>query len=154
MSKALHQTSRNDQRAGPRERSSIGHLARGLVLIRPHWNVAALCIFLLLAEGGAALGVPLVAGELVQSLWASGNGLVGIAIVVLIFLVSTQAVLAVAGHYLLSALGEDVVADLRMMLYQHLQRLPIAFHERRARGRCCRFCPTTRKRRAIAWFMG
>ena len=134
MSKALRQTSRNDQRAGPRERSSIGHLARGLVLIRPHWNVAALCIFLLLAEGGAALGVPLVAGELVQSLWASGNGLVGIAIVVLIFLVSTQAVLAVAGHYLLSALGEDVVADLRMMLYQHLQRLPIAFHERRARG--------------------
>jgi ATP-binding cassette, subfamily B, bacterial len=64
------------------------------------------------------------------SLWPLGEAVAGFAVAV-----AVQAATSRAYIYAMGRIGETVVIDLRRRLFEHFQRLPVAFHEHYTSGR-------------------
>jgi ATP-binding cassette, subfamily B, bacterial len=94
----------------------------------------ALCSVLMLAETGATLAVPWLAGLFAQQLLASTGDAGRMLLVVLVGLFAVQAVLKFATALMLGRAAESILADLRTRLYDHLQALPLAYFHQRRRG--------------------
>ena len=92
----------------------------------------ALCSLLMLAETGAALAVPWLAGQFAAGLLTGAAQAGGALLLGLLALFAVQALLTFANAWLLGRTAESILADLRTRLYDHLQALPLAyFHQRR-----------------------
>jgi subfamily B ATP-binding cassette protein MsbA len=92
----------------------------------------ALCSLLMLAETGASLAVPWLAGQFAAGVMADAAHVGGTLLLALLGLFAMQALLTFANSLLLGRAAEAILADLRMRLYDHLQALPLQFfHERR-----------------------
>ena len=93
--------------------------------------------FLLLSILGAFLAVatPVLAGEVVNAIVdGSGTGLV-IRLAVLIALVAVaDAGVSLATRWFSSKIGEQVILDLRTSVFDHVQKMPIAFFTRTRTG--------------------
>jgi len=119
-----------------------GTLVRGLVV--PHWRAFA---------GAAATTVLVTAAEILQPFplkWAldhllegrsAGAGLSGSDLRLLLELAAAVLAIAAAGalgsfggNLLLRRAGERIAHTLRVRTYEHLQRLSLAFHDRRQKG--------------------
>ncbi len=99
--------------------------------MRPH--ATALGLVLLAAVAGTVLAtlIPLVAKSVIDGPLAQGDGggllpLAGLALA----LGLAEALLAAVRRYRLAEVSTAVEARLRDDLYAHLQRLPVAFHDR------------------------
>jgi ABC-type multidrug transport system fused ATPase/permease subunit len=104
--------------------------------LTPHRSVLATIVALLLAGAATALAQPWLAGEVTAQLIASpgtGAGLYGL-LGIWLALIVTRAVLGFATQYLIGTTGENVTAELRSRLFQHLQAMPLAYHQRHASG--------------------
>ncbi|MEP6964294.1 MAG: ABC transporter transmembrane domain-containing protein, partial [Polaromonas sp.] len=92
----------------------------------------ALCSLLMLAETGAALAVPWLAGQFAAGLLTGAAQAGGALLLGLLALFAVQALLKFVNAWLLGRTAEAILADLRTRLYDHLQALPLAyFHQRR-----------------------
>jgi ABC-type multidrug transport system fused ATPase/permease subunit len=113
-------------------RRRLGVLAR---LALPYRGRAALAIATLLAFTIVALLPPYLAKLAVDDGISEGN-LTTLAIVVLAFLAAGVAtfVLSSAQTYFTGWVGERALADLRIQLFDHLQRLSLGYYERNRRG--------------------
>ena len=75
------------------------------------------------------LAVPLGIRELLDAVFDEGNsGLLNILTIGLSVLIIIQALLGFAGSYILDWVGERIVTDLRIQLYNHLHRLGLRFY--------------------------
>ena len=87
----------------------------------------ALAFLLSLFSTGASLAIPLVTKELVDSLTAASfswrTGLFLFAVFV------AQGILGGLSLYLLAFIGETIVADLRMKLWNKVLRLPVSYYD-------------------------
>lgn len=110
-------------------------LKRILVFASPYRR--QLIGFLLLSTGGAFLAVatPVLAGEVVNAIVA------GTAVDRVLWLAGLIAVVAVADagvslatRWFSSRIGEQVILDLRTAVFDHVQRMPIAFFTRTRTG--------------------
>lgn len=107
-----------------------------LTYLTPHRSVLAAIVALLLASAATALAQPWLAGKVTAELIAApgaGTALYGLLGIWLALIVA-RAALGFATQYLIGSTGEQVTSELRARLFQHLQAMPLTFHQRHASG--------------------
>ncbi|MBO9532252.1 MAG: ABC transporter ATP-binding protein [Solirubrobacteraceae bacterium] len=110
-------------------------LRRLFVLLRPYRaRTIGMFIALIAATGAALAPGPLVKHAIDDGIRAGDANV--LTLVVGLFLVSALLVWAgtAAMTYLVSWVGQRVLQDLRIQIFDHLQRLPVAFYERKRTG--------------------
>ena len=111
-------------------------------LVRRVWGFARpyrrrLLLFLVTVTLGALLGLapPLVFKRIIDVAIPNGDrGLVTTLALVALFLALLSTALDVAQRYWSSVVGEGLIFDLRAALYDHVQRMPLAFFTRTQTG--------------------
>jgi ABC-type multidrug transport system fused ATPase/permease subunit len=108
---------------------------RILQFARPHRR--ALIIFGVLSVVSAMLTVatPLLAGHVIDAIveHRASSTVIGLAIVIAVIAVA-DAVLGVVNRYFSSRIGEGLIWNLRTAVFDHVQRMPIAFFTRTRTG--------------------
>ena len=117
----------------PRDRRRLAVLWRLLPLIRPHRARFALAFAALCGASGMTLLYPWAAREVVDKGMKGTTAQLNTIMLVLLAAFLVNAVLVWLRHYSISWLGERVVADLRILVFDRVLTLPLAwFHERRS----------------------
>jgi ATP-binding cassette, subfamily B, bacterial len=102
---------------------------------RPHrW---ALLYFLLLSIVSAALTVatPILAGRVVDLIVAQGNATTVVQLAVLIAVLAVvDAGVGLISRWQSARIGEGLILDLRQAVFEHVQRMPVAFFTRTRTG--------------------
>jgi ATP-binding cassette subfamily B protein len=96
-----------------------------------------LLLYLVVILATAVVGSipPLVVGALIDHGVVSHNvGLVDLLAAVLVGLALAQTALSLLSRWFGSVIGEGIIYDLRVQLYDHVQRMPIAFFTRTQTG--------------------
>ncbi len=120
---------------GDRRPFSRATLKRIMAFARPHRG--KLTIFLLLSVATAVLAVatPLLAGQVVNAIVGGGEAGLVIELAVLIAVIAVaEAGLGLVTRWLSSQIGENLIYDLRRAVFQHVQRMPLAFFTRTRTG--------------------
>ncbi|MGQ9684504.1 MAG: ABC transporter ATP-binding protein [Anaerolineae bacterium] len=113
----------------------MGELRRLLAFVRPYWRRMAAATAFLLLSSLLGLVLPWVIRNIIDTVFVQQDyatlnrivvGLLGVFVVQGIFIYSRD--------YLLSYVGERVVASLRRCVYAQLMRLSLAFYTRRQTG--------------------
>ena len=98
---------------------------------------ARLVVFVIASVVGAVLGVasPVLAGDVVNAITGSRDSGLIVRLALLIALVAVaDAVVGVFTKWLSAGLGERVIYDLRTRVFDHVQRMPVAFFQRTRTG--------------------
>ncbi|MQA97410.1 MAG: ATP-binding cassette domain-containing protein [Streptosporangiales bacterium] len=110
-------------------------LARIFRFARPHSR--RLALFLLFSTVTAALAVatPLLAGRVMDGIWnhAAVGVIVGLAALIAVIALA-EAGLALLTRWLSASIGEGLILDLRQAVFDHVQRMPVAFFTRTRTG--------------------
>ena len=109
---------------------------RGLLaLLRPYRGRVALMLAALVVAVGAALAPPYLAGRAIDDGIAGGDlGALNVIVALLIASALLNFGATYAQTYLVSWVGQRALQDLRLRLFQHLQRLSVGFYSRRRTG--------------------
>ncbi len=97
----------------------------------------ALTVFLTLATASAVIGVatPVLAGRIVTAITrSSAPSVVVVLALVIAGLAVIDAGLTLAERWLSSRIGEGLIYDLRLAVFSHVQRMPLAFFMRTRTG--------------------
>ncbi|MEW2131845.1 ABC transporter ATP-binding protein [Streptomyces sp. NPDC005435] len=122
----------NAQEHRPLARATLRRIA---AFARPHR--AAIARFVLLGIGSALLAVatPVLAGRVVDAIVAGHDSGTVVRLSLLIALVAVvEAGLGVLVRRLSATLGEGLILDLRTTVFDHVQRMPVAFFTRTRTG--------------------
>lgn len=96
-----------------------------------------IALFVLLSIAGAALAVatPLLAGQVVNAIvdGESQSTVIWLAVVIALIAIA-EAGMGIASRWLSANIGEGLILDLRTAVYNHVQRMPIAFFLRTRTG--------------------
>ncbi len=107
---------------------------RVLTYARPYWRTLSLATLCLLLSSGISLSLPWLLCDPVNIMLAQKSIPdlnIFMALIVLFFI---QTLLSFAHNYLSGAVGQRVLADLRVGLFSHLQSLSLHFFLRRRTG--------------------
>ncbi|MCB0115275.1 MAG: hypothetical protein KDD84_14340, partial [Caldilineaceae bacterium] len=108
---------------------------RLLAYLKPYRGRMALAIGALAISSAMGLTFPLVIVQLLDSVLKQQNMTqLNFLTVALIGVFLVQAVFTLVQSYTLNFVGENIVLDLRSQLYQHLQRMSLAFYADRRVG--------------------
>ena len=88
----------------------------------------------MLLETAAALMVPWLGGQLAGVMISQSNLGADAVLIGLLALFAVQALLKFANRYILARTSENVLADLRIRVYDHLQALPLDFYHAHRKG--------------------
>ncbi|WP_324273238.1 SgcJ/EcaC family oxidoreductase [Blastococcus brunescens] len=113
-----------------------GTVRRILGIARPYRR--ELSFFLALVVGSSLIGVitPLLAGNIVNRI-ASLEGTAGDIVRIALFIAGlavVDAVISLATRWYSARIGEGVIYDLRSRVFEHVQRMPVAFFTRTQTG--------------------
>ncbi|MCU1518388.1 MAG: Lipid export ATP-binding/permease protein MsbA, partial [Pseudarthrobacter sp.] len=110
-------------------------LKRVLGFARPHRTKLIAFVSLSIVMAFLAVATPVLAGQVVDAIVAkAGSGEV-IRLAVLIAVVAVaEAGLGLVSRWLSSTIGEGVIVDLRTRVFDHVQKMPIAFFTRTRTG--------------------
>ncbi|MGA5360620.1 ABC transporter ATP-binding protein [Streptomyces purpurascens] len=114
---------------------ALATLRRIGAFARPHRRRIAL--FVLLGVGTALLAVatPVLAGSVVDVIVSAGDEGTVVCLALLIALIAVaEAALGILGRRLSATLGEHLILDLRTAVFDHVQRMPVAFFTRTRTG--------------------
>ncbi|MFE8990208.1 ABC transporter ATP-binding protein [Streptomyces collinus] len=114
---------------------ALATLRRIGAFARPHRRRIA--FFVLLGVGTALLAVatPVLAGSVVDTIVSHGDEGTVVRLALLIALIAVvEAALGVLGRRLSAMLGEHLILDLRTAVFDHVQRMPVAFFTRTRTG--------------------
>lgn len=106
------------------------------------WRFAArhhrrLAVFVGVSVVGATLTVatPLLAGRVVDQITGAGSaGVVVMLAVVIVAVAVAEAAVSLLTRWLSSTIGEGLILDLRTAVFDHVQRMPVAFFTRTRTG--------------------
>ncbi|MFF3504031.1 ABC transporter ATP-binding protein [Streptomyces sp. NPDC003247] len=102
---------------------------------RPHRRRIALFVLLGAVTALLAVATPVLAGRVVDAIVSHGDAGTVVRLALLIALLAVlEAVLAVLGRKLSATLGEGLILDLRTAVFDHVQRMPVAFFTRTRTG--------------------
>lgn len=135
----------------PLDQTVAGVRGRGFVrLLRPYWKLLAVAFVAMLIEGAASLAEPwplkvifdYVLGSKRPPEWLSawlGAGydrltLLDAAAIAVVMIAVAGAVSSFAEKYLSTTVAKRLGYDLRHLMYHHVQRLSLSFHEQRQTG--------------------
>jgi ATP-binding cassette subfamily B protein len=112
--------------------SRLKHLAS---LLRPYRGRVILMLIALLLATGAALVPPYLAGRAIDvGIHGKDTGALTVILVAFIGAAVINWVATYAQTYLINWVGQRALQDLRLELFQHLQRLSIGFYSRNRTG--------------------
>lgn len=107
---------------------------RIIAYARPYWRTLTAATVCLLLSSGISLSLPWILREPVDVMLAQKRIPALETLIGLVSLFLIQALLSFAHNYLSGAVGQRVLADLRMGLFSHLQTLSLPFFLRRRTG--------------------
>ena len=117
------------------EKLKGGQMRQLLPRLRPHAGSLVLSTVMLLASAALGLAFPWIVGRIFDGAFMRSNpGALDRIALMLFVLLTVQAVTNFVQSYLLSAVGERVIAQLRKDLFGHLLTLPPAFFADRRTG--------------------
>jgi ABC-type multidrug transport system fused ATPase/permease subunit len=96
-----------------------------------------LAVFLAVSVGAAGLTVatPLLAGQVVDEITGAGSSAMVMTLAAVIAAVAVaEAVVSLVTRWLSSKIGEGLILDLRTAVFDHVQRMPVAFFTRTRTG--------------------
>ncbi|MBM3130094.1 MAG: ABC transporter ATP-binding protein [Chloroflexi bacterium] len=105
-------------------------VARLLEYLRPHWRRMAAALALVLVSSALTLSAPYLIKIAIDENIARGDaaGLAQVALLLAGVFVAIYFATA-ALQYLLSWVGQKILATLRAQLFRHLQKLPLGYHD-------------------------
>ncbi|MFI7616245.1 ABC transporter ATP-binding protein [Nonomuraea terrae] len=131
---AWHQLySMNDRQ----ERRSVSRatLRRIAGFARPHRRKLTVFLLLSVVLAGLAVAAPLLAGRVVDAVFnREPLGVVVVVALLIAGLAIVEAGLGLLNRWLSAGLGEDLILDLRTAVFDHVQRMPVAFFTRTRTG--------------------
>jgi ATP-binding cassette subfamily B protein len=135
MSMAAMRSFRRDPSVTARELPK-GTVRRILGVARPYRR--ELAFFLSLVVGSSLIGVitPLLAGDIINriaGLHGTAGGIIRIALVIA-GLAIVDAAISLGTRWFSARIGEGVIYDLRSRVFEHVQRMPVAFFTRTQTG--------------------
>ncbi|MGW4796478.1 ABC transporter ATP-binding protein, partial [Nonomuraea sp. NPDC004297] len=102
---------------------------------RPHRRKLTLFLLLSVLMAGLAVGSPLLAGRVVDAIFRSEPlGVVVTVALLIAALALAEAGLGLLSRWLSAGIGEDLILDLRTAVFDHVQRMPVAFFTRTRTG--------------------
>lgn len=130
-----HRSGKPDEIIAPASRSSVNTFLRLLGYVRPYWRWMGLTIFALIVSSLLGLVLPLVVRNLVDFVIVNKDftnlNMVTVGLLVVFLL---QALFSFTQHITLAYIGENVMADIRISIFTHLQSLPLSFYADRRTG--------------------
>ncbi|MFF8971058.1 ABC transporter ATP-binding protein [Streptomyces sp. NPDC014995] len=102
---------------------------------RPHRRRIALFVLLGVATALLAVATPVLAGRVVDAIVSHGDAGTVVRLALLIALIAVlEAALSIVARRLSATLGEGLILDLRTAVFDHVQRMPVAFFTRTRTG--------------------
>ncbi|MEV0977345.1 ABC transporter ATP-binding protein [Streptomyces sp. NPDC049915] len=102
---------------------------------RPHRRRIALFVVLGVGTALLAVATPILAGRVVDSIVSRGEAGHVVRLALLIALIAVaEAALGILSRRLSATLGEGLILDLRTAVFDHVQRMPVAFFTRTRTG--------------------
>ena len=109
----------------------FGHL---LGYAAPYWRSLALVAFFMFAETAATLVVPWLGGKFGAGLLDTRQPDLILIVLALLGVLALQASLRFASGFVSTWTADRLLADLRVRVYDHVQALPIEFHQQHRQG--------------------
>lgn len=102
---------------------------------RPHRRHIAWYLVLSVVIAALAVATPILAGRVVDAIVAGDETSVVVRLALLIAAIALlEAGLAIVTRWLSASIGEDLILDLRRAVFDHVQRMPVAFFTRTRTG--------------------
>ncbi len=102
---------------------------------RPHRHRIVRFLLLGVATALLAVATPVLAGKVVDAIVSNGDEGTVVRLALLIALIAVaEAVLGILSRRLSATLGEGLILDLRTAVFDHVQRMPVAFFTRTRTG--------------------
>ncbi|WP_151770586.1 ABC transporter ATP-binding protein [Streptomyces abyssomicinicus] len=130
----LHSVLNADEQARrrPLARATVRRIA---AFARPHRRRIALFLVLGVATALLAVAAPVLAGRVVDAIVSGGDEGRVVRLALLIALIAVvEAGLGILARRLSATLGEGLILDLRTAVFDHVQRMPVAFFTRTRTG--------------------
>ncbi|MFG3661602.1 ABC transporter ATP-binding protein [Streptomyces sp. NPDC047706] len=110
-------------------------LRRIAAFARPHRPRIVLFVLLGVVTALLAVATPVLAGRVVDAIVSHGDERTVVRLALLIALIAVvEAALGILGRRISAALGEGLILDLRTAVFDHVQRMPVAFFTRTRTG--------------------
>jgi ABC-type multidrug transport system fused ATPase/permease subunit len=122
----------NAQDGRPFSRATLRRIGR---FARPHRRRLAAFLFLSVVMAVIAVATPVLAGWVVNAIVdrAATSTVVALAVVIAVLAVA-EGGLGLANRWLSARIGEGLILDLRTAVFDHVQRMPVAFFTRTRTG--------------------
>ncbi|MFM1723760.1 ABC transporter ATP-binding protein [Rhodococcus sp. PAM 2766] len=129
---AMYNAMHAQQDSRPFSRATLRRVAG---YARPHRGHIAWYLVLSVVTAALAVATPLLAGRVVDAIVAGDETSVVVRLALLIAAIAlVEAGLAIVTRWLSSSIGEDLILDLRRAVFDHVQRMPVAFFTRTRTG--------------------
>ncbi len=110
-------------------------LKRIATFARPHRRAIALFLVLSVALAVLAVATPILAGRVVDAIVEGGSERTVIRLAILIGVIAiAEAGVGLLNRWLSANIGEGLILDLRTSVFDHVQKMPIAFFTRTRTG--------------------
>ncbi|SHH63403.1 ABC transporter ATP-binding protein [Streptomyces sp. 3214.6] len=128
----LHSVMNAQQERRPFDRAALRRIGE---FARPHRRRIALFVVLGVMTALLAVATPVLAGWVVDAIVSHGDADRVVRLALLIAGIAVlEAALGILGRRLSSTLGEGLILDLRTAVFDHVQRMPVAFFTRTRTG--------------------
>ncbi|MDI9829885.1 ABC transporter ATP-binding protein [Streptomyces sp. KAU_LT] len=128
----LHSVMTAERERRPFSRVTLRRIA---AFARPHRRRIALFVVLGVLTALLAVATPVLAGDVVDTIVRGGDEGAVVRLALLIALIAVaEAALGILGRRLSARLGEGLILDLRTAVFDHVQRMPVAFFTRTRTG--------------------
>lgn len=128
----LHSVMSAERERRPFSRVTLRRIA---AFARPHRRRIALFVVLGVLTALLAVATPVLAGDVVDTIVRGGDEGAVVRLALLIALIAVaEAALGILGRRLSARLGEGLILDLRTAVFDHVQRMPVAFFTRTRTG--------------------
>ncbi|WP_189934842.1 ABC transporter ATP-binding protein [Streptomyces sulfonofaciens] len=128
----LHSVMTAQQKRRPLNRTTLRRIG---AFARPHRRRIALYVVLGVVTALLAVATPVLSGRVVDAIVSGGDAGTVVRLALLIALIAVvEAALGILGRRLSATLGEGLIFDLRTTVFDHVQRMPVAFFTRTRTG--------------------
>ncbi|MFD7993449.1 ABC transporter ATP-binding protein [Streptomyces mexicanus] len=128
----LHSVMNAQQDRRPFARATLRRVG---AFARPHRRRITQFVALGVVTALLAVATPVLAGRVVDAIVSRGDEGTVVRLALLIALIAVaEAVLGILGRRLSATLGEGLILDLRTAVFDHVQRMPVAFFTRTRTG--------------------
>ncbi|WP_116115003.1 ABC transporter ATP-binding protein [Amycolatopsis ruanii] len=112
-----------------------GTIRRVARFARPYWRSLLVFLALTVVSAVVAVSTPVLAGKVVDTIvGGKDSGLVVLLAVIVAGLAVADAGFGLVERWLSARIGEGLIYDLRRAVFEHVQRMPIAFFTRTRTG--------------------